>query len=68
MYILHIKETGDKETGDGSPRRQGTVLCLLSETLDNTEKFKGDREPSPVSLIIDLGYRIIYKNKKMEVE
>ena len=30
-------------------RRQGTVLCLQDETLENTDIAKGDREPSPVS-------------------
>ncbi len=30
-------------------RRQGTVLCLLPESVENTEFLKGDREPSPVS-------------------
>ena len=35
-------------------RRQGTVLCLLFQTLDITGFLKGDREPSPVSLKIGL--------------
>ena len=30
-------------------RRQGTVLCLQNETLENTDIATGDREPSPVS-------------------
>jgi hypothetical protein len=33
-----------------STRRQGTVLCLLSATIEIAGFLKGDREPSPVSL------------------